>query len=115
MEIGGKVYKQYRGMGSLSAMKAEAPPAMAGRATTAKDHAEGIEALKRSAGRRRSADNLIGGVQSGMGYLGARTLASFAPRAIHPVSPAGQREAPPRRRRGLDTRELSPCDTENPS
>ncbi|MDE3084821.1 MAG: IMP dehydrogenase, partial [Verrucomicrobiota bacterium] len=77
LEIDGKLYKQYRGMGSLAAMKAGSA------ARYGQDKAdrsrklspEGIEALKEAAG---SVDNvlaeLIGGVQSGMGYLGARTL-----------------------------------------
>jgi IMP dehydrogenase len=59
--------------------------------------AEGIEALKEVSG---SVDevltNLIGGVQSGMGYLGARTLAELRAKArFTRVSPAGQREASP--------------------
>jgi IMP dehydrogenase len=59
--------------------------------------AEGIEALKEVSG---SVDevltNLIGGVQSGMGYLGAKTLRELRARArFARVSPAGQREASP--------------------
>jgi IMP dehydrogenase len=98
MEIGGKVYKQYRGMGSLSAMKAGSA-ARYGREgdDSRKITAEGIEALKEVSG---SVDevltNLIGGVQSGMGYLGARTLAELRAKArFTRVSPAGQREASP--------------------
>jgi IMP dehydrogenase len=64
---------------------------------TRKIAAEGIEALKEVSG---SVDdvlaNLIGGVQSGMGYLGARTLAELRPRrATVRVSAAGQKEAAP--------------------
>lgn len=98
MEIGGKVYKQYRGMGSLSAMKAGSA-ARYGREgdDNRKITAEGIEALKEVSG---SVDevltSLIGGVQSGMGYLGARTLAELRKKArFARVSPAGQREASP--------------------
>ena len=96
MEIGGKVYKQYRGMGSLSAMKAGSA-ARYGRERddSRKVAAEGIEALKEVSG---SVDDvlttLIGGVQSGMGYLGARTLADLRRKArFARVSPAGQKEA----------------------
>jgi len=40
--------------------------------------------------------SLIGGVQSGMGYLGARTLADLRRKArFVRVSPAGQKEAGP--------------------
>lgn len=97
MEIGGKVYKQYRGMGSLAAMKAGSAARYGhDRADhTRKMTAEGIEALKEVSG---SVDdvlaNLIGGVQSGMGYLGAASLAHLRARArFIRVSPAGQKEA----------------------
>src|SRR5204862_8074389 len=65
--------------------------------TTRKGAAEGIEALKEVSG---SVDdvlaNLIGGVQSGMGYLGAANLADLRARArFTRVSPAGQKEAAP--------------------
>jgi IMP dehydrogenase len=98
MEIGGKVYKQYRGMGSLSAMKAGSAARYGrDRDDTRKLAAEGIEALKEVSG---SVDDvlttLIGGVQSGMGYLGAKTLAALRRRArFVRVSPAGQKEAGP--------------------
>jgi IMP dehydrogenase len=98
MEIGGKVYKQFRGMGSLAAMKAGSA-ARYGRDSddSRKMTSEGIEALKEVSG---SVDevltSLIGGVQSGMGYLGARTLAELQKKArFARVSPAGQREASP--------------------
>ena len=59
--------------------------------------AEGIEALK------EVSDNLdhllaqfIGGIQAGMGYLGAPSLPKLRKRARYiRVSPAGQREAAP--------------------
>ncbi|MBI5766810.1 MAG: IMP dehydrogenase [Verrucomicrobia bacterium] len=99
MEIGGKVYKQYRGMGSLSAMKAGSAARYGHNAAdnTRKVAAEGIEALKEVSG---SVDDvlatLVGGVQSGMGYLGAATLADLRTKARYTrVSPAGQKEAAP--------------------
>ena len=99
MEISGKLYKQYRGMGSLAAMKAgsAARYGHSSRDTTRKVSAEGVEALKEVAG---SADKvlgqLIGGIQSGMGYLGAWNLKQLRDRArFIRVSPAGQREASP--------------------
>ncbi len=97
MEISGKVYKQYRGMGSLSAMKAGSAARYGHdrNDTTRKMAAEGIEALKEVSG---SVDDvlgtLIGGVQSGMGYLGAANLTELRSRArFIRVSPAGQKEA----------------------
>jgi IMP dehydrogenase len=98
MEIDGKVYKQYRGMGSLAAMKAGSA-ARYGRERddTRKVAAEGIEALKEVSGYVDDVlTNLISGVQSGMGYLGARTLAALREKArFARVSPAGQKEAAP--------------------
>jgi IMP dehydrogenase len=98
MEISGKTYKQFRGMGSLAAMKAGSAARYGREGDDArKVAAEGIEALKEVSG---SVDEvltgLIGGVQSGMGYLGARNLAALRERARYArVSPAGQREASP--------------------
>ena len=99
MEISGKVYKQYRGMGSLAAMKAGSAARYGHDRldTTRKIAAEGIEALKEVSG---SVDDvvasLIGGVQSGMGYLGAANLAELRAKARYTrVSPAGQKEAAP--------------------
>jgi IMP dehydrogenase len=65
--------------------------------TTRKVAAEGIEALKEVSG---SVDdvlaNLIGGVQSGMGYLGAANLPELRSKArFIRVSPAGMKEAAP--------------------
>jgi IMP dehydrogenase len=99
LEINGKVYKQYRGMGSHAAMKAGSAARYGHDRTdqTRKVAAEGIEALKEVSG---SVDdvlaNLIGGVQSGMGYLGAATLHELRAKARYTrVSPAGQKEAAP--------------------
>ncbi len=99
MEISGKLYKQYRGMGSHSAMKSGSAARYGHDKTDTarKVAAEGIEALKEVSG---SVDdvlaNLIGGVQSGMGYLGAKTLPELKQKARYVrVTPAGQKEAAP--------------------
>lgn len=98
IEIGGKLYKQYRGMGSWAAMKAGAA-ARYGHTSdpTRKVAPEGIEALKEASGSiDRVLAQLIGGIQSGMGYLGAANLAQLREKARYiRVSPAGQREAAP--------------------
>ena len=98
VEISGKLYKHYRGMGSLAAMKAgsaaryghEKNPAL-------KVAPEGVEALKEACGSvDRVLAQLIGGIQSGMGYLGAANLESLRQKARYiRVSPAGMREAAP--------------------
>jgi IMP dehydrogenase len=57
--------------------------------------AEGVEALKEMSGSLdRVLTQLIGGIQSGMGYLGAANLVQLREKARYiRVSPAGQREA----------------------
>lgn len=100
MEINGKLYKEYRGMGSLQAMKAGSAARYGHDKQsnkTDKVAAEGIEALKEVAGTIDDVLRpLVGGVQSGMGYIGAADLSSLRERARYiRVSPAGQRESAP--------------------
>ncbi|HVU07730.1 MAG TPA: IMP dehydrogenase [Verrucomicrobiae bacterium] len=99
MEISGKLYKQYRGMGSLAAMKAGSAARYGHEKndSTRKLAAEGIEALKEVSGPvDRVLAQLIGGIQSGMGYLGAKNLEELRVKARYiRVSPAGMREAAP--------------------
>jgi IMP dehydrogenase len=98
IEINGKLYKQYRGMGSHAAMKAGSA-ARYGHTTdtTRKVAAEGVEALKEVSGSIDTVlTQLIGGIQSGLGYLGAANLSAHRHRARYiRVSPAGQKEAAP--------------------
>jgi IMP dehydrogenase len=98
LEIGGKLYKQYRGMGSLAAMKAGSAARYGhDKNPTQKVAPEGVEALKEVSGSAdRVLAQLIGGIQSGMGYLGASNLSQLREKARYiRVSPAGQREAAP--------------------
>jgi IMP dehydrogenase len=99
MEISGKLYKQYRGMGSHAAMKAGSAARYGHdkNDTVRKVAAEGIEALKEVSGSVDDVLNtLIGGVQSGMGYLGAANLGELRRKARYVrVTPAGQKEASP--------------------
>jgi IMP dehydrogenase len=99
IEIEGKYYKQYRGMGSLEAMR-EGSAARYGHSTKdigAKSTAEGIEALKEVAGAVVETINLLaGGIRSGMGYLGAKNLSELKANArFVRVTPAGQKESSP--------------------
>lgn len=99
IDINGKLYKQYRGMGSLEAMKAGSAARYGhdkgdGQSKIA---AEGIEALKEVSG---SVDTviaqLVGGLQSGMGYLGAQDLPALRANARYVrVTQAGMRESAP--------------------
>jgi IMP dehydrogenase len=98
MEINGKLYKQYRGMGSPAAMKAGSAARYGhSKDTTRKVAAEGVEALKEvSASLDSVMTQLVGGLQSGMGYLGAPNLAALRGRArFSRITPAGQRESAP--------------------
>ena len=98
MEFSGKRYKQYRGMGSLAAMKAGSATRYGHTSdNTRKVAPEGVEALKEVTGSvDRVLTQLIGGIQSGMGYLGAANLGQLRDKArFIRVSPAGQREAAP--------------------
>jgi IMP dehydrogenase len=98
VEISGKLYKQYRGMGSLAAMKAGSAARYGHEKNPAQKIApEGVEALKEACGSvDRVLTQLIGGIQSGMGYLGARNLDELRKKARYiRVSPAGIREAAP--------------------
>ena len=99
MEINGKLYKEYRGMGSRAAM-VEGSAARYGHEAkdiNLKATAEGVEALKEVSGPvRKILLDLKGGVQSGLGYLGCEDLVQLREKARYiRVSPAGQREAAP--------------------
>src|SRR5690606_25898684 len=99
IEIDGKLYKQYRGMGSLAAMKMGSASRYGHEKldTVRKVTAEGIEALKEVSGSvDTTRSELIGGIQSGMGYLGAGSLPQLRERACYiRVSSAGLKEAAP--------------------
>jgi IMP dehydrogenase len=99
MEIGGKLYKQYRGMGSLAAMKAGSAARYGHekRDASRKIAAEGVEALKEvSPSLDTVLGQFVGGIQSGMGYLGAANLEELRDRArFIRITSAGQRESAP--------------------
>ena len=99
VEISGKRYKQYRGMGSLSAMQAGSAARYGHNAkdATRKIAAEGVEALKEVSGSVDSVlTQLTGGIQSGLGYLGATNLAELHDKARYlRISAASQHESRP--------------------
>jgi IMP dehydrogenase len=94
--MNGKRYKQYRGMGSVGAMKSGDGNRYM------KDEQEeyvpeGVEAATPYKGTLASElHQLVGGMQSGMGYVGAESIPEFKERAeFVRVSPAGQQESHP--------------------
>jgi IMP dehydrogenase len=92
----GRTYKVYRGMGSLGAMLERTRDRYSQEdVPDAKLVPEGIEGRVPYRGSLASnVDQLIGGLQAGMGYLGASSLDAFRRRArFIRVSQAGQRES----------------------
>jgi IMP dehydrogenase len=85
IEIEGKKYKNYRGMGSISAMK-KGSAARYGQEARAGDDKklvpEGIEALVEYKGTLSDEiHQLVGGLKSGMSYFGAETLSELVEKA----------------------------------
>ncbi len=93
--MNGKRYKQYRGMGSVGAMQSGGGDRYLKEADEDEDFVpEGVEAATPYKGSVESElFQLVGGMKSGMGYVGAETLPEFKRRAeFVRVSPAGQTE-----------------------
>jgi IMP dehydrogenase len=97
--MNGKKYKQYRGMGSVGAMKSgesEDNRYLKEEPDDEEEYVpEGVEAATPYKGSLESElHQLTGGMQSGMGYVGSETIPEFKRRAeFVRVSPAGQRES----------------------
>jgi IMP dehydrogenase len=96
--MNGKKYKQYRGMGSVGAMRSGGGD----RYLKEEDEdegfvPEGVEAATPYKGTLASElHQLVGGMKSGMGYVGAATIPEFKERSrFVRVSSAGQTEGHP--------------------
>ncbi|MFC6872365.1 IMP dehydrogenase [Halobellus marinus] len=96
--MNGKKYKQYRGMGSVGAMKSGGGERYL-KDTEEDDEfvPEGVEAATPYKGTLASEiHQLVGGMRSGMGYVGAETIPAFKTRSeFVRVSSAGQTEGHP--------------------
>ncbi len=92
----GRTYKLYRGMGSLGAMT-ERMRDRYGQSDVAENKLvpEGIEGrVPHRGGLATNIEQLVGGLQAGMGYVGAENLAALRHRAkFIRISDAGQRES----------------------
>jgi IMP dehydrogenase len=90
----GRAYKDYRGMGSESAMR-EGSSDRYGHETTARYVPEGVEGRVPYKGAvSDTIHQLVGGIRSGMGYLGARTIHDLHERAqFLKISGASLRES----------------------
>jgi len=96
--MNGKKYKQYRGMGSVGAMKSGGGERYMKEQQDEEDYVpEGVEAATPYKGTLESElRQLVGGMQSGMGYVGAETIPEFKERSeFVRVSSAGQQESHP--------------------
>ena len=95
--MNGKRYKQYRGMGSVGAMKSGDGNRYLKDDDDEEFVPEGVEAATPYKGSLASElHQLVGGMQSGMGYVGAASIPAFQDRAeFVRVSPAGQQESHP--------------------
>ncbi len=85
VEINGKNYKKYRGMGSISAMKKGSAARYGQEVTDEADNElvpEGIEALVEYKGTlSNEIHQLLGGLRSGMSYFGAETISDLVKKA----------------------------------
>ncbi len=95
--MNGKKYKQYRGMGSVGAMQSGSADRYLREEDDTDYVPEGVEAATPYKGPLADElTQLVGGMQSGMGYVGADTLPGFKERAeFVRVSTAGQQESHP--------------------
>lgn len=97
--IGGKMYKSYRGMGSLGAMKKGSKDryGQANIKDSGKFVPEGIEGRTLYRGAvNKTLYQLVGGLRSGMGYLGAKNISQLQKNArFVKISQAGQTESHP--------------------
>ncbi|MFB6120868.1 MAG: IMP dehydrogenase [Halobacteriaceae archaeon] len=96
--MNGKKYKQYRGMGSVGAMQSGGGERYLKEEEEDEEFVpEGVEAATPYKGSLASElHQLVGGIQSGMGYVGAPTIPEFKEQArFVRVSSAGQQESHP--------------------
>ncbi|MEF8937886.1 MAG: IMP dehydrogenase [Halovenus sp.] len=95
--MNGKKYKQYRGMGSVGAMQSGGGDRYLKDDDEEEFVPEGVEAATPYKGTLESElRQLVGGMQSGMGYVGAESIPVFKERAeFVRVSSAGQQESHP--------------------
>jgi IMP dehydrogenase len=92
--VGGRKYKSYRGMGSLSAMQDGSE--RYGRQDSGKFVPEGIEGIVPYRGTVSEAlFQMVGGLRSAMGYCGAASIAELRGHRFIRITKAGLRESHP--------------------
>lgn len=97
IKVNGEIYKAYRGMGSIGAMSEGSADRYFQKNTgdSKKLVAEGVEGLVKAKGSAEDiVYQLIGGLRSGMGYIGAKAIADMPSRAeFVKISNAGLKES----------------------
>jgi IMP dehydrogenase len=102
--VAGKQYKTYRGMGSIGAMRSREGSKSYSRDRYAQDDVlaedklvpEGIEGRVPYRGPlAQVVHQLVGGLRSGMGYTGARTIAELQEASLVRITAAGLKESHP--------------------
>ena len=93
----GRLYKEYRGMGSEAALEARYGPGRYFVSPKGKTVPEGVEGLVDFIGPVPEVlHDMVGGLKNAMGYAGIKTLKEFRKKAnLIEVSPSGQRESHP--------------------
>jgi len=93
----GRLYKEYRGMGSEGALERRYGPGRYFRDTKGKTVPEGVEGLVDFVGPVSEVlHDMVGGLKHAMGYTGIKTLEEFRKKAVLiEVSTSSQREAHP--------------------
>jgi len=93
----GRLYKEYRGMGSEGALETRYGPGRYFRDTKGKTVPEGVEGLVDFVGSVSEVMyNMLGGLKHTMGYTGIKTLEEFRKKAVLvEVSVGGQKESHP--------------------
>jgi IMP dehydrogenase len=95
--VQGKTYKQYRGMGSIGAMNKGKATDRYSQKGSEKHVAEGVEALTPHKGSLHDVlFQLLGGLRSGMGYVGTQTIEELHRKAqFVRITQAGRQESHP--------------------
>jgi IMP dehydrogenase len=104
MFVNGKQYKSYRGMGSLGAMQSRGQARSYSKDRYFQDDvlsddklvAQGVEGQVPYRGPLAAvAQQLVGGLQAGMGFVGARTVAELQDAQLMRITAAGLKESHP--------------------
>src|SRR3989339_439238 len=96
LQIGGQKFKSYRGMGSAGAMTDNASSIERYSQSVGKMVPEGVEGMVPYKGPVKDIIfQYVGGLRSGMGYVGARNILELQGKAFNRVTSAGQIEAKP--------------------